>query len=212
MLSTENNKPKLIYIGDPMCSWCYGISEELTKTADHYKETLETELIVGGLRPGGGEKWDAKFKDFLKHHWEDVGMRSGQPFKFDLLEWESFDYDTEPSCRAVVAVLDIDKSKALSFFKYVQKGFYLENRDPKQTEFYKPICESLDIDYNDFKTKFESDVYRQKTIQHFERSAQMGVRSFPTIALEHENKLHLISSGYSTFESMKGRINEVLGI
>lgn len=27
----HNNKPALIYIGDPLCSWCYGIAPELDK-------------------------------------------------------------------------------------------------------------------------------------------------------------------------------------
>ena len=208
--STNNNKPKLIYVGDPMCSWCYGIAEELAQTTEHYNKTLDLEIIMGGLRAGGGEEWNTQFKDFLKHHWEDVGMLSGQPFKFDILKWESFDYDTEPSCRAVVTVQSIDNKQALAFFKEVQKGFYLENRDPKTIEFYKPICQQMGINFELFSDKFESNEMKAATKQHFQKSQQIGVRSFPTILVEYKGQLHLVASGYSTFEKMKEKIDNII--
>lgn len=210
MMNMTDQKPKLIYVGDPMCSWCYGIAEELAQTTEHYKGTVDLELIMGGLRAGGGEEWNTQFKDFLKHHWEDVGMLSGQPFKFDILEWEAFDYDTEPSCRAIVTVQSIESKKSLSFFKEVQIGFYLENKDPKQVDFYKDICIKLDIDFELFKSKFDTPEMRAATRLHFQRSQQIGVRSFPTILVEHKGQMHLIASGYSTFEKMKEKIDSVI--
>ena len=209
-MTVEAEKPKLIYVGDPMCSWCYGISEELSKVVAHNGESLELELVMGGLRAGGGEEWNVSFKTFLRHHWEDVGMRSGQPFSFNLLEEANFDYDTEPSCRAVVAIGDIEVDKMLPFFKAVQVGFYVGNNDPKQVEFYKPICNSLDIDYTVFSSKFNSSATKQNTIKHFERSAQLGARSFPTVLLAYKGEMHKIAIGYSTFAKMQERIDAVI--
>jgi len=205
-------KPKLIYVGDPMCSWCYGIAEELNTLVNHYDDQVELELIMGGLRAGGGEEWNTKFKDFLKHHWEDVGLRSGQPFKFDILKKDYFDYDTEPACRAVVAAMDIDSKVGLSFFKQVQKGFYLDNNDPKEVDFYQSICNDLGIDFDAFATKFASAELREETGMHFYRAQSLGVRSFPTVAIEHKGQVHLVASGYSTFAKMKDRIDRILGL
>ncbi|MFQ5523922.1 MAG: DsbA family protein, partial [Acidimicrobiia bacterium] len=39
---------KLIYVGDPMCSWCWGFAPEIEDLADEYP----VEVVVGGLRPG----------------------------------------------------------------------------------------------------------------------------------------------------------------
>jgi len=203
-------KPKLIYVGDPMCSWCYGIAEELSKVVNHYGENLDIEIIMGGLRAGGGEEWNTSFKSFLRHHWEDVGMRSGQPFSFKLLEEPYFNYDTEPSCRAVVTAGEMKMDKMLPFFKAVQVGFYVENKDPKQVEFYKSICNSLDIDYAVFSSKFISTEMKLKTNQHFERSAQLGARSFPTLLLEYKGEIQIIAIGYSTFAKMQERIDGIL--
>lgn len=95
---------EIIYVGDPMCSWCWGISPALNQL----KSTAEANgipyrIVLGGLRPGGGDAWNEDFRNFLKHHWEEVNQRSGQPFGESLFDLEQFDYDTEPACRAVVA-------------------------------------------------------------------------------------------------------------
>lgn len=209
-MKSEVEKPRLIYVGDPMCSWCYGISDELGQVVAHFKDKVELEVVMGGLRAGGGEEWNQSFRDFLRHHWEDVGMRSGQPFSFKLLDLEYFDYDTEPACRAVVTAQSMDETLAFSFFKEVQKGFYMESRDTKKVEFYKTICERMDIDFKEFSKRFDSFEMKEKTVNHFQRSANLGARSFPTVLLQYRGQTHRIAIGYSTFEKMKTRIEEVI--
>lgn len=206
----DTEKPKLIYVGDPMCSWCYGISEEFSKIVNHYGEKIEVEIVMGGLRAGGGEEWNTSFKTFLRHHWEEVGMKSGQPFSFKLLEQEHFDYDTEPACRAVVVAGEINKTKMFPFFKEVQFGFYVGNNDPKEVTFYEPICLSLGIDYVEFSSKFNSEEMKKKTIKHFNHAAELGARSFPTILFKHQGETHHVAIGYSTFAKMKERIEAML--
>lgn len=45
----------LLYIADPMCSWCWGFSPIIEKVRDHFGEALPMELLMGGLRPGTEE-------------------------------------------------------------------------------------------------------------------------------------------------------------
>jgi len=44
-------KMTLIYIGDPMCSWCYGLANEWETTYKTFEQEANIELIMGGLRP-----------------------------------------------------------------------------------------------------------------------------------------------------------------
>lgn len=199
----------IIYVGDPMCSWCWGIAKELEQLKTNMQEDYDFQLIVGGLRPGGGDQWNTTFKDFLREHWTHVNEKSGQPFNFDLLEQEEFNYDTEPSCRAVRVVRDIAPDKEFAFFKAVQYGFYQKNEDPKKVDFYQSICKDMGIDFVDFSSKFLSDTYKQLVREDFAASAEMGVRGFPSIVLKKEDKLYLIASGYAEFEQMKARIHSV---
>lgn len=201
---------QLIYIADPMCSWCYGFSPVITELKNQYKGSFEFALIMGGLRPGGGDPWNEKFKGFLRHHWEQVGKASGQTFNFDLLDWEEFNYNTEPACRAVVVVRHLAPAKEFDFFKAIQKGFYYENRDPNQLSFYRPICKTLEIDFEAFQNAFSQEEYKQKTRDDFAQSIEWGIRGFPSVVLKKGEELKMVANGFTTVERMQGRIDPVI--
>ncbi len=200
----------LVYFGDPMCSWCWGITNSLRQLKEEYKGRLGFRLVMGGLRPGGGDLWNDEMKAFLREHWEHVAQASGQPFNYGLLDWEEFNYDTEPAARAVRVVRDIDSSKELDFYAAVQHAFYVENHDPNQLSFYKPVCEKLEIPFATFQSLFESEGYKQLVRQDFAYAQQVGVRGFPTVALQQGDQLIAIARGYATFEQMRSKVEELM--
>lgn len=202
---------EVIYVGDPMCSWCWGISPALHQLEMRAaQQGIPFRIVVGGLRPGGGDPWNEQFLDFLKHHWEEVNQRSGQPFGYALFEREAFNYDTEPSCRAVVAARQMDPGKEHRFFELVQHYFYVQNEDPNLAEFYRPICEQLGLDYPVFLSLFQSEQVRQQTQAEFNLNRQWGVRAYPTVLLRKENQLHLLARGYASYEEMWAQLSSVL--
>ena len=207
---SSSSSIEIIYIGDPMCSWCWGISKELIKLRDYQDSTGGNfKLVMGGLRPGGGDEWNDEFKGFLKHHWEEVYDRSGQSFGTKLFEQDSFNYDTEPSCRAVVAARPYLGEKELEFFEAVQKKFYVDNEDPNLVTYYESICNDFGIDYTTFKQRFESKEVKEETHQEFVLNRSWGVRGYPSVIAKVEDKLYRIANGYSTFEQMKTQVELV---
>ncbi len=206
----KGDKTEIIYVGDPMCSWCWGISPDLIKLRDHYrKEQVAFRVLVGGLRPGGGDPWDDQMKSFLKHHWEEVNQRSGQPFGYELFEKETFNYDTEPSCRAVVAARAMVKDREMEFFEAIQRKFYVESQDPSNPSFYASICDEFDINYADFMNRFESNEVIQETTDEFNLNRSWGVRGYPSVLLLWNDELHQIAYGYSTFDQMLSQIDKL---
>lgn len=193
----------IIYVGDPMCSWCWGISPSLQQLSYRAaQEGIPFRLVMGGLRPGGGDEWNEKFKDFLRHHWAEVNKRSGQPFGNELFDRAEFNYDTEPSCRAVVAARQMDPELEHRFFELVQHHFYVQNEDPTQVAFYQPICKTLDLDFTTFSALFESEKVKAATQTEFALNRQWGVRGFPSVLLQKGDKLYLLANGFATFEQL----------
>ena len=200
----RRNELSIIYVGDPMCSWCYGIAPELKLLKEHYaNEGIQFEIVSGGLRPGGGEEWTEELKGFLKHHWEEVEERSGQKFGFKLFERADFNYDTEPSCRAVVVAKDYLKGELLAFFEAVQKKFYFNSEDPNEVIFYKSICSEFNIPFQDFERKFKSKEYKMATHEEFVLNREWGVTGYPSVLVKRGDELEYIARGYSTFDQMK---------
>lgn len=208
--SVEKEEGKeIIYVGDPMCSWCWGISNHLRQLKEHFAN-YQFSIVVGGLRPGGGDPWNQEMKDFLKHHWEEVNKRSGQPFGEKLFELDQFNYDTEPSCRAVVASRKWLRDYEFDFYEAVSRKFYVENEDTKEIEFYRSICEQFAIPFEDFTAAFDSDEVKQETQAEFQLNRNWGVRGYPSVLFRIDKQLYQVSPGYSDFQSMKAMVEGIL--
>lgn len=207
MSTAQENK--LIYIGDPMCSWCYGISENLAEVKDHYEGKLVMEMVLGGLRPYNTETM-TDLKDFLTHHWEDVHKASGLPFSYEILNNDKITYDTEPPSRATVIVRSVEPAKAFTFFKETQKAFYVDNKNMHLAESYHPILEQIDFDKSFFDEAFHSATMKELVRADFARSGKLGVSSFPTIILQIKDKYVVVARGFATSDQMIATIDKAL--
>ena len=208
----ENTK-EIVYVGDPLCSWCWGIAPGLKKLRDHYAGEVPFRVIMGGLRPFINSPMTPQFKEFLRHHWEEVGKKSGQPFNYDLLNGDAqFVYDTEPPCRAVVTVRALDPKSTFDFFKGVQHSFYALNKDTNQPTTYLPLLAKTPIKPEEFLTAFDSEEMKKATLEDFAWAKDMGIGGFPSVVARVEEEWKLLAVGYATFEKMVKRFEQFAGL
>jgi putative protein-disulfide isomerase len=201
---------EVIYVGDPMCSWCWGISPALFQLQRATNANgIPYRIVVGGLRPDNSEQWTDDFKSFLAHHWDEVNKRSGQPFGNTLFSREQFQYNTEPACRAVVTARHLMPELESRFFELTQHQFYVKNEDPGTVEFYGPICEELAIDFDAFTKSFSSEAMKSATLADFHRSRSWGVTGFPTVIFRKKDQLFAIARGYATFDQMWNAVEQL---
>lgn len=206
-MSAQSNDT-LIYVGDPMCSWCYGFSPELKKTVKALDDQVSFKMVMGGLRPYNTEQVNS-MKDFLKGHWEHVNQASGQPFDYTVLDEGDFAYDTEPPSRAVLVVRKLKPDMELQFFEAVQRLFYVNGKNMSLTSTYSELVESMDIDVEQFKAEFESSAMKQAVRADFELAAKMGVRGFPSMVLKRGDQYYLLANGYTKADDLIKRIQQV---
>ena len=199
--------PHLLYIADPMCSWCWGFSPIIDTVRDHFGSQLPMQLLMGGLRPGTDEPMTFGMKAEIKGHWEHVHKATGQPFNFAFFDGGEFVYDTEPPSRAVVAVRRLEPELAFEFLKNVQKAFYAQNRDVTDPEVLTGIAADLVLDQEAFNAEFKAGQTITETWRDFETSRHMGVTGFPTLlAGSKEDSYEVITAGYRPWEAVKEMI------
>ena len=212
LISTMNtnaqDKPTLIYVGDPMCSWCYGFGHEIEDAITELGEEIQLEVVMGGLRPYNTQTM-ADLKDFLSDHWKHVYEASGQPFQYGILDTKLL-YDTEPACRAVMIARELQASTVMTYFHNVQTAFYAENKNPHLTDTYADIAVSMGLNRETFVNKFESKEYKAGVKNDFLRASQLGVRSFPTVLLSVKGKTKVVSAGYSKAEKVIENIRKII--
>ena len=204
----KNRMNKLIYFGDPMCSWCYGFAPELKEIISNLPE-VEFELVLGGLRPYGKEPINS-MKNFLLKHWIKIQESTGQPFSHDILDDENFYYDTEPANRAVVTARALKPSIDLEFYDAVQTAFYAKSKDVLKAETFVNIAEDFELDSAKYAQLFDSQEIKDKTRQSFSYTIEQGINAFPTLVLETPSRKYLLSRGYQKAAPLLQQINEVL--
>lgn len=197
------------YVGDPMCSWCWGVASAI-KALEAWCQAHGFRFVVtaGGLRAGGGDEWNSAFRRFLRDEWKHIHNVTGQPFSYALLERDAFDYDTEPACRAVVSASLIRPEAKLTFFHATQSKFYTESGDPKEVDFYQSVCEKTAIPFTDFKTVFESERAALETTAEFTRARQLGVSAFPSFLVEKSGVIRNVACGYINEHDIIERVSQ----
>ena len=101
-INDQSSERHLLYFADPMCSWCYGFLPVISALADEFQDSLSLRVVMGGLRAGNTQAMRPQDREYIRSAWTNVGEASGQPFDFSFFDRDTFVYDTEPACRAVV--------------------------------------------------------------------------------------------------------------
>lgn len=201
---------EFVYVGDPMCSWCWGFAPVLERLVSHYDLPVRT--VVGGLRPGSrAEQLDDEFREFLLHHWEQVEDKSGQPFDPAVLDRDGWAYDTEPACRAVVTMRELAPQETLRWFARLQRAFYAEGVDVTDLAAIPPLLDGFDVDADAFTRLLHAEETLERTREDFAESRSYGVTGFPTLLFRDGDELFLATTGYLPWEQLEPGLTEWLG-
>jgi len=198
----------LIYVVDPMCSWCWGFSPVWEKIRKQYETQTSFQLMLGGLRPGNTERFDESRRAYILQHWHAVHERTGQPFNFDFRMGPTFTYDTEPASRATVVTRQLVPGKEWDFLRSVQEAFYVQNADITKTEILEEIAMTLGMETLQFRQVFHDSQTKQFLWDEFDQARQLGVDGFPALLGRHGQSVSTLMHGYQDFETLVSSIDK----
>lgn len=204
--------PHFIYFADPMCSWCYGFSPVVARIAAHFEGRLPVRVVMGGLQAGHRRPMREKDLDYIRGAWKAVHEASGQPFNPAFFDRESFIYDTEPACRAVVAMRRLSPERTLTFAARVSTAFYADNRDVTDDTVLAELGAEAGIDRALFRTELASEGCRDETFGDFLMAKQSGVEGFPLLAAGTQTGGYaLITHGFRPIGGLIEAVEDWLG-
>ena len=201
------NEKILWYIADPMCSWCWGFAPIVKAIRLNYSEHLKIEPVMGGLRPGTKLAMASEQRAEILSHWKAVNRRTGQPFSFEGAMPEGFIYDTEPSCRGVVAMALINPELVFSLLESIQFSFYVEQKDVTNPKILAQLAGKIGVDMDSYLQVFESDEAKNKVSIHFNKVRRWGVNSFPTIVVQNATGYSILNRGYCPLDVLRQKLD-----
>jgi len=179
---------ELIFIIDPMCSWCWGFHPIIEELRQKYTDTYKFSLVVGGLRTAGQMEWNTQSKAYLSQNWNAVAKKTGQPFSHTLLNKPNFDYDTYPACKAVVTVRELwGDAISFTYLSLIQEAFYKDGVDISSLD---TLASYVTRDKKAFRNFFQSE-RAEVLMQHdFSKARSMGANAFPsTVKIDAEGHM-----------------------
>jgi putative protein-disulfide isomerase len=208
---------KLVFAGDPMCSWCYGFGKELTALTALHPE-LPLRILVGGVRAGATDVLDDAGKQFRLGHWARVEEASGLSFNREALKArQNFVYDTEPICRAVVTARRLAPgADLLALFRALQNAFYVDGLDTTDGDVLTRVAVAAleesghRFAIDAFRAEFDRAETIAETAADFAYVRSIGIRSFPALLLETGGELVEISPGYAGVAQLDRQLKAAL--
>ncbi len=186
---------EFVYVGDPMCSWCWGFAPALEQLQRCYAIPLRT--VMGGLRTGpAANEMDQVARDQLATYWDGVAERTGQAFTHASLRRAGWRYDTEPSCRAVVAMRTLAPDLTLRWIARLHRAFYVDGVDITDLEIFPTLLDGFAVDPDRYRSALTDPQVHTRTRQDFSEARRYGATGFPTVLFRDGDDLSIVTRGF----------------
>lgn len=193
---------EFVYVGDPMCSWCWGFAPALEELDSRYSIPLR--VVMGGLRTGSqANPMDEQTRQQLADYWQGVAQRTGQPFTTASLERDGWSYDTESSCRAVVAMRELAPHQTLRWVARLHRAFYVEGVDITDISVFPKLLDGFDAEPGRFAQLLGDDAIVERTQQDFAEAQRFGVSGFPTVLFRDGEELAVVTRGFVPWDQLE---------
>ena len=200
----------LYYFVDPMCSWCYGFSQEMQEVIRQLPNEISLHYIMGGLAPDSDRPMPDEMKQYIQGHWQTVAARTGAQFNFDF--WTECEprRSTYPSCRAVLAASLQGKEHVPVMLKTIQQAYYQQARNPADDSTLIELAGKIGLDRDRFSDELNSPAVEQLLNDGFMFKHRLGVQGFPTLIMEKDDKYYALTIGYTKAEIVLERLDMVM--
>ncbi|SCA56053.1 conserved hypothetical protein [Candidatus Terasakiella magnetica] len=198
----------LFYVHDPMCSWCWGHCPQWQKLKKNLPDTVMVKNIVGGLAPDSDAPMPMAQQQAISGYWKKIEGLLGTQFNYDFWTKNTPRRSTYPACRAVIAARWQNAEEKMILA--IQEAYYLRAMNPSDQETHLQLASELDLDTG----RFEADLNSQKLEQAFSEELQFAqslpIHGFPSMVLQHDEKLYAIPLDYQDYRSGLTAITEII--
>lgn len=210
--------PTLYYCYDAYCGWCYGFSPVIKRIALDYATILPMEVLSGGMILPEEPVHIGVTAGYIQKAYPTVetttGIKFGEDYLWhinnpDLSDWHPH---SEKPAIALAVFRDYHPDEAVNFAADLQHALYGEGRDLTDDEAYRHLLEKYEIPADEFYAKLHDEAYLEKAHYDFTLVKQLQVTGFPAVLLQADDlKFYLLAKGYTNYDTMKERLERVLG-
>ena len=201
----------LIYVHDPMCSWCWAFRPTLEALLTKLPDSLQVTRLLGGLAPDNDTPMSEEMRRYLSQTWKRIQQQvPGTEFNFDFWERCRPRRSTYPACRAVIAARQQDPTCEDRMILKIQRAYYAEARNPSEIAVLVELSEEIGLEAKRFLRDLRSTETNQRLTDEISDARKLGADSFPSLILELGNSRWPIAVNYRDCRPMQKLILDVV--
>ncbi|HEX8329435.1 MAG TPA: DsbA family protein [Hymenobacter sp.] len=215
METTPANLPELLYIHDPLCGWCYGMSPNINQLQQDFAGRVDVSVLCGGMVTGEDVGPIAETWDYLKQALGDVERTTGVEFGAAFRELGAageYTYNSEPPSRAITAFRQItqDPARTVAFAHAVQAALFRDGQDLNNPTAYNELLLPFGVDVVEFQRRWAAPETARATQQEFAAVARIGVEGLPTAIVRIGEQGYVLARGYQPYQQLRAGLEQLL--
>jgi putative protein-disulfide isomerase len=201
-------KTTLIYVYDPMCSWCWGFSDVYQQLVEQLPEEVDVLRLLGGLAPDSDVPMPESMQAMLQQTWQRIEtMIPGKQFNFDFWSQCVPRRSTYPACRAVIAAREQGDQYDVIMTQAIQQAYYQQARNPSDDATLIELAGEIGLDQQRFASQLLDTKIHQQLLDEINTARSIGIDSFPSLMMEHGGQYYPVLSNYTNVDQILNQIN-----
>ena len=198
---------KLIYVHDPMCSWCFGFSKVYQQLAEQLPENVALIRLLGGLAPDTDEIMPESTRQMVQQNWRRIEQHiPGVEFNYDFWTKCQPRRTTYPACRAVIAAREQGDEYDISMTRQIQQAYYWQARNPSDNETLIELAGEIGLDQERFSAQLVAEHTQQRLLDEIANTRAIGVSGFPSLVLQNDDGLQSVLVNYTDVNAVLEQI------
>ena len=198
-------KPRILYIQDAMCGWCYAFGGILDELRLKHQDFFDFIAVSGGMVVGEKIAPISELKEFLKEAVPRVeeysGIKFGEKY-LALVEEGSYINNSIKPAIALSAFKSMKPFSSVEFAHDLQFEHFYNGKSLNEKEVYIELAANYDVDPDELLARMNSEQFRTYANDDFEFVKKLGITGFPCVLGETKKGLYMLAQGYIHEEDM----------
>jgi putative protein-disulfide isomerase len=203
----KDKEKTLLYIHDPMCSWCWGFRPVWQEVQQKIDSRIEIRYLLGGLAADTDEPMPDEMRMNIRDNWQRIQQEiPGTVFNYDFWTQCSPRRSTYPACRAIIACRMQQPDLESDMLLLIQQAYYLLAKNPSDLDVLVTLAGQLGLNTQQFADDIQSQDCQNTLMQEIEYCRKINIYSFPSLVLKQEKSYTSLDIDYNSSANILSQI------
>lgn len=214
MQAQKNSRPVVVYVTDALCATCYGMNAEMMQVQKQLQNKADFKVISSGFAANENAATLNNLLPYLMDDYTSVesktGIRFGENFLGGLYRDDSTMLDSR-NCAVALYIFSLyQPENALEFIDCLQQSIFVDGIYPDTETLFSLCAMQFDMEPAELLKRMQQDVHIKSAEAQFILSEDLGTSIIPSVFLQMDGEIQVISKGYASSSELYQRISKII--